>query len=478
MPSHSTLPGFRDFYPQDFAVRAHIMRAWREVSLRYGFEEYDGPPLESLDLYTEKSGEEIVRQLYNFEDKGGRAVAMRPEMTPTLARMVGARAGSLRKPVRWFAMPQLFRYERTQRGRLREHFQWNVDILGEEDIAADVEVLAVALDALRVLGLREADIVARFNDRRLLEALLTSTGVAPDRLIAAYAVIDKIGREPAERTRERLRSEAGLQEGEAARLLELFATAAAGALAARGEAAQAAMQRLRQLYGADGAGAGADTAATADTADTASMLGLLRELHGGNEAVARELDRLDEYERRLSEMGFGGFIRFDPSIVRGLAYYTGTVFEIFDRSGELRAVCGGGRYDRLLASVGGADLPGVGFGMGDVVLGELLRDRGLLPDGRQSVDVFLVTMSEAERPLLLEIAQLLRGAGRSVLYAFRPGGVGRQLKEADARGARHVVILGPDEVQRGMATVRSMDTGGQAEVALDRLLRDPAAVLQ
>lgn len=446
MASHATLPGFRDFYPPDLAVRAHIMRAWRDAAVRYGFEEYDGPPLESLDLYTEKSGEEIVRQLYNFEDKGGRAVALRPEMTPTLARMVGARAGGLRKPIRWFCMPQLFRYERTQRGRLREHFQWNVDILGEEDIAADVEVLAVALDALRALGLGAADIVARYNDRRLLQALLTDAGVAEDRLLAAYGVIDKLGREPAERTRERLRDEAGVSDAAADRLLALFTEAASAAV---------------------GAAAGA----------APSMLGAVRARYGGSEAVTRELERLETYERRLGEMGFADYIRFDPSIVRGLAYYTGTVFEVFDRKGELRAICGGGRYDRLLAALGGADLPAVGFGMGDVVIGELLRDRGLLPDGSQSVDAFLVIMGDGERPLMLQVAQLLRAAGRSVLYALKPGGVGRQLKEADARGARHVILLGPDEVQRGSATVRTMGTGEQREVPLDELLRDPVSVL-
>src|SRR5688572_11816944 len=195
MSAHTALPGFRDFYPAEFAVRAHIMGAWQEVSRRYGFEPYDGPPLEPLELYVEKSGEEIVRQLYNFADKGDRAVALRPEMTPTFARMVGARANSMRKPIRWFSMPQLFRYERTQRGRLREHFQWNVDIVGDEDISADAEVLAVAIDALRMLGLTEKDIVARVNDRRLLERLLLQAGVAEDKLAAAYAIIDKIGRD-------------------------------------------------------------------------------------------------------------------------------------------------------------------------------------------------------------------------------------------------------------------------------------------
>jgi histidyl-tRNA synthetase len=430
--NHATLPGFRDFYPPEFTIRAHIMRVWREVARRYGFEEYDGPPLEALELYVEKSGEEIVRQLYNFEDKGGRAVAMRPEMTPTLARMVGARAGGLRKPIRWFSTPQLFRYERTQRGRLREHFQWNVDVLGEDGISADAEVLAVALDALRLLGLGEQDIVARFNDRRLLEALLTRIGVPQDRLIAAYAVVDKLGRENDDRIRERLRDEVALDERTTAALLELFGVAG---------------------------------------------LADLRDRYGTHEDVARELDRLESYESRLAEMGLAAFTRYDPAIVRGLAYYTGTVFEIFDRQGELRAICGGGRYDRLLGAVSGSDLPAVGFGMGDVVLTELLRDRNLLPDTGPAVDVFIVAMGEEQRPLLLQLAQALRASGRSVLYPLKPGGVGKQLKEADARGARHAVILGTDELARGAVMLRSMAGGEQVEVPVERLLTDPAAVL-
>src|SRR5688500_7808839 len=433
MSAHNALPGFRDFCPPDFAVRAHIMGAWQEVSRRYGFEQYDGPPLESLELYVEKSGEEIVRQLYNFTDKGEREVALRPEMTPTLARMVGAQAGSLRKPIRWFSMPQLFRYERMQRGRLREHFQWNVDIVGDDDIAADAEVLAVALDGLRLLGLRDSDIVARFNDRRLLEAVLTDIGVSPDRLLAAYSAIDRLGREPSERIADRLRADVGLDTAAVDRLLALFAET--------------------------------------------SGLQALAAAHGHNDAVARSLRQLERYQKRLVELGLGDYIRFDISIVRGLAYYTGTVFEIFDRRGELRAVCGGGRYDRLLASVSDADLPAAGFGMGDVVLKELLRDRALLPDSRQTVDVFLVGIDEQQQPLLLELAQRLRASGRSVLYTLRPVGVGKQLKEADARGARRAVLLGPDELARGAATVRIMASGEQHEVTLEQLRHDPAAAL-
>ena len=262
MPSFAALPGFRDFYPAEFAVRAHITNAWRESALRYGYEEYDGPPLEPLELYVEKSGEEIVRQLYNFEDKGGRQVALRPEMTPTFARMVGARAGGMRKPIRWFSIPQLFRYERTQRGRLREHFQWNVDLVGESHPAADAEVLAVALDGLRRLGLRSSDIVARINDRRLLEALLRGIGLESDQLLPAYAVIDKMGRDK-EESRARLRKEVNLDDRAIDQVLAIF---------------------------------------------EAESLAALRERFGQNAQVAEALQRLETYLAVLSDLGFADYV--------------------------------------------------------------------------------------------------------------------------------------------------------------------------
>jgi len=197
--SAGALPGFRDFYPKELAEREHVFRAWHDVARRFGFEQYDGPPLESLELYTRKSGDEIVGQLYNFTDKGGREVALRPEMTPTFARMVSARANSLRKPVRWYSIPQLFRYERQQKGRLREHFQLNVDIVGETEVAADAELLAVALEVMRYCGLGSSDVVARVSDRGLLTALLEAWGVPDEAVPEAYAAIDKIDRDPRER---------------------------------------------------------------------------------------------------------------------------------------------------------------------------------------------------------------------------------------------------------------------------------------
>jgi len=422
---HRALPGFRDFYPPEYAVRSHITSAWREVARRYGFEEYDGPPLEALELYVEKSGEEIVGQLYNFVDKGDRAVALRPEMTPTLARMVAARAGGLRKPIRWFSMPQLFRYERTQRGRLREHFQWNVDIVGEESVAADAEVLAVALEALRTLGLSSADVVARFNDRRLLERLVLGVGVPADRLLPTYAAIDKLTREPAERIRERLVEDAGVSVETAAAVLGIF--------------------ELRDLPA-------------------------LRKVYGHASSVRHELERLEQYGAQLAELGFADYVRFDPTIVRGLAYYTGTVFEIFDRQGELRAICGGGRYDDLLRNIGSVNLPAVGFGMGDVVLGELLAERGVLPEVRARVDYYLVAVTEAERPALLRVARSLRARGASVLYALKHTNVGKQFKDADARGAREVLIFGPDELAAGEVVQRTMASGEECRTPVAQWL--------
>lgn len=421
--SFQSLPGFRDFFPADYAALDHILSSWRGTARRYGFEQYDGPPLEPLDLYVEKSGEEIVDQLYNFVDKGDREVALRPEMTPSLARMVGERGRSMPKPIRWFSVPQLFRYERTQRGRLREHFQWNVDIIGEDDIAADAEVLAVALAGLSDLGLGAGDVVARVNDRRLLEALLLDRGVPRPGLGAAFAAIDKMSREEPEQTRARLAEDAGLEPDTLDRVMVVFEQDLAG----------------------------------------------LSDAYGASDAVAAELERLTRYFATLDEMGWGDRVTFDPRIVRGLAYYTGTVFEIFDRKGELRAICGGGRYDDLLAAVSDLELSAVGFGMGDVVLAELLRERGLLPEAAPGVDYYIVTITDDQRPTLRRVARRLRDAGHSVAYTFRQVGVGKQFKDANARNARHTVVLGPDEVGRGVAVVRAMGTGEEREVALDEL---------
>jgi histidyl-tRNA synthetase len=422
-PEFQRLPGFRDFPPEEFALRSRIFESWRRVAVRYGFAEYDGPPLEALELYVEKSGDEIVGQLYNFTDKGGREVALRPEMTPSLARILGGRSRGMSKPIRWFSMPQLFRYERQQRGRLREHFQWNVDIVGEADVAADAEVLAVGIDGLRDLGLTHEDFFARVSDRRLLTAVLKAVGVGDDKLPSAFAIVDKVERESAERTLERLSSDADLPDEAGRQLLEILD------------------------YGLDA----------------------VTERLGSRDDVGPELDRLSAYLETLDALGFSEYVKVDLRIVRGLAYYTGIVFELFDRKGELRAICGGGRYDRLLELVGGEPLPAVGFGMGDVVLGELLADRGLLPDTARRIDYFVVPVTQNERPEALRIAQRLRGAGHAVDYALREQGVGKQLKAAGREGARHAVVVGPDEMARGVVIVRNLADGSERETALEDL---------
>lgn len=421
----ASLPGFRDFYPEDLAQRSHICAVWREVARRYGFVEYDGPPLEPLDLYTGKSGEEIVGQLYRFTDQGGREVALRPEMTPTLARMVGARAAGLPKPMRWFSIPQLFRYERPQKGRLREHFQLNLDIVGESGELADAEIVAAAIDVLRAFGLGPDDFVARLSDRRLIGAVLEACGVPREGLDTAFAALDRMDRRPQEWV--------------------LASLSQAGA----GEEAAGLVLRLGDL----------------------TLDGLLAEF-GDHSAVRDGVARLRVVMEHVFAAGLGEYVQFDARLVRGLAYYTGLVFEVWERRGESRAICGGGRYDDLLASLGGPDLPALGFGMGDVVLGDLLRDRGLIPEAKGGVNDFVIYVSQAELATALRVAHGLRERGRRVALDFAGRSVGRQFKAAGQAGAERAIVIGPEELARGEVVVRDMHTGSERSVALERLLAD------
>lgn len=415
------LPGFRDFPPDDFALRAHIFAAWRRVATRYGFEEYDGPPLEPLELYTAKSGDEIVGQLYNFTDKGDRAVALRPEMTPTLARMVAERANGLKKPIRWFSIPQLFRYERQQRGRLREHFQLNCDLIGEAGPLADAEILALAIDVMREFGLGPADVRVRLSDRRALTALLRSRGVPDDGVLAAFQFIDKLERMTPEQA---ARHQATPQPWAPATADDLIAVAA-----------------LRGLAQVEAAVAG---------------------LPGGPEAVAP----LRATVTALEAMGLAEWLEIDFTIVRGIAYYTGTVFELFDAGRSLRAICGGGRYDSLLKSLGGVDLPALGFGMGDVVLGELLKERELRPELRSPIDLFIAGVTPEDQPHVLALAHELRDAGLRIEYSLGTVALNRQLRLADARGARLAIVVGPDD--RARDEVQLKDLVGKTQEAVAR----------
>jgi histidyl-tRNA synthetase len=417
------LPGFRDFYPADLALRAHIFETWRAVATRYGFEEYDGPPLEPLDLYTAKSGDEIVGQLYSFKDKGARDVALRPEMTPSLARMVASRAGELRKPIRWFSIPQLFRYERQQRGRLREHFQLNCDLIGEASPLADAEIIALAIDVIRAFGLGPQDVRVRLSDRRALSAILRQRGVPESGMVNAFEFIDKI---------ERVRKE---------------------------ERGAFTSQRLGKATGSD-------------LEEISRIRGwelLETELKRSPDS-AKAAEPLRQTYASLVAMGLGEFVEIDLTIVRGLAYYTGIVFELFDADRALRAICGGGRYDNLLDAVGGVALPAVGFGMGDVVLSELLKDKGRLPAEASGIDVFLAFITKDDLPHLLGLAHRVRDAGLRVEYSLSPQTVGKQLNLANARNARMAVVIGPDERAQNQAVLKDLRTGLQETISLQSLV--------
>jgi len=419
------LPGFRDFAPDDLTFRAHIFGAWRRVAKRYGFEEYDGPPLEPLELYTAKSGDEIVNQLYAFTDKGGRQVALRPEMTPTLARMVAEHANGLKKPIRWFSIPQLFRYERQQRGRLREHFQLNCDLIGEAGPLADAELIALSIDVLRELGLTSADFKVRLSDRRLLDGILAALEILPEHRALLKQALDKLGRSEYAARKQSFLDAAG---GDRAAALEL-------------------VEGLREKR------TWAELASALAAYPTAVEAG----------------QPLQQAVEALTAMGLADFIELDLSIVRGIAYYTGTVFELFDAKRTLRAICGGGRYDTLLANLGGVDLPALGFGMGDVVLGELLKERGLHPESHPTIDVFVASVTPEDQPFVLSIAHQLRDAGLQVEFAFHSSGLGKQLKVADARGARLAVVVGPDDRARGEVQLKDLAAKTQVGVSLGAL---------
>ena len=408
------------------AERTHVFAAMRRVATRYGFVEYDGPPLESLELYRKKSGDEIVAQLYNFQDKGGREVALRPEMTPTLARMVATRANSLQKPIKWFSIPQLFRYERNQRGRLREHFQLNVDIIGAREVEADGELLAVGLDVQRELGLTKEDVVARVNDRRIVSGALGLLEVSEDSIAATYTAIDKFRKVPDE-TFTKLLSDAGVSDN--------------------------AIEEIRKLC-----------------AGSVSVFEWFApRLDDADETTRKAVSDLETYLARMTEAGFEDFVEVDFSIVRGLAYYTGIVFELYDRKGKERAICGGGRYDDLVQSLGGPDLPALGFGMGDVVLSLMLRDRGLMPKAQPRSDVVVIPVGAELAAAAREITTELRRAGKRAETPYSPTGVGKDLKATGGRGIPYAVIVGPEEWAAREVNLKDLRTGEQTRIALDAL---------
>ncbi|MEJ0089965.1 MAG: histidine--tRNA ligase [Limisphaerales bacterium] len=405
------LPGFRDFYPEPLPhndvwsadARQYIFDEWRATARRYGFREYDGPPLEPLELFTTKSGEEIVGQLYNFVDKGERAISLRPEMTPTLARMVAAHERNYKKPIKWFALPQLFRYERQQKGRLREHFQFNADIIGETDPAADAELIALLIDTLRAFGLTEQDFVIRLSSRNAWHDFFKSSGGDMAHEYAFYQIVDKLEREATEQSDKKL-----------------------------------------------------------------VALGFC--LEAVNNFIEKGIPtiELQNILDNLAARGLREFVKIDYQVIRGLAYYTGVVFEAFDRKGEFRAIAGGGRYDNLvkLISGGKVNLPALGFGMGDVVLLEILKARGLLPKFDANVDVFVLIEDETLRAPSLRLIQDLRTAGFAIEYSLTPAKSDKQFKRAQELNASFTAKVESESYVR-IRNLKSRDeiTAGFADAA-------------
>lgn len=429
-----TLPGFREFYPEACARRNHIFNRWRRVARAYNFLEYDAPVLEPLELYIEKSGEEIVGQLFNFEDRGGRAVALRPELTPSLARLIGAKANSLKRPVKWFNIGENYRYERPQKGRLRAFYQFNVDIFGEPGPAADAELIALLTQALQAFGLNANDFNVRLSDRDLWLLMLAAEGLDEAGCATVLGIIDKLERTERTKTIEKLATVLGDEA-------EDFLGRIEEAIAIRDFAT------LREY-----------------------ILNLPLEGDLADQAKAR-IANWEQLLRHLDAAGAGEFIQIDLGIVRGLAYYTGFVFEAFEASGEGRALAGGGRYDALVKKLGGPDMPAVGFAMGDVTLADLLDSKSLMPDYMQRPEFIAIIGGADERDAALADAAQLRSLDYQVEYPLKDQSFGKQFKAAGQSGARFALIYGSDELARGAVKVRDLGTGNEAEIPRDQFLQ-------
>lgn len=411
--------GMRDFYPDDLALRRKIFEAWRRAGPAFGFLEYDACVVESLDLLVRKAGEEIVDQIYAFKDKSGRDLALRPEMTPTLARMVSAREGALRFPLKWFCIAQCFRYERMTKGRKREHYQWNLDIVGTASVAAETETIAAAVHAMSELGLHAADYSVRFSSRALLAELLGAAGVQPERHASAFIALDKRGKLPDDQI-EAMLIEGGLAREEAKAVFDVL--------------------DLESLEDA-------------------------RRLLNGDTAAALDVMKFIEFSKLY---GLDEVLEFDIGVVRGLAYYTGIVFEAFDRERRYRALFGGGRYDNLLADIGGSSMPGVGLGFGDVVVADLLESKGEGAAKAQPCTA-VAFMREAEHGFAMRVARMLRGQGQRVSVGLEPEKPKRFFARVSKEGMEEAVFIGPDDVQQGTFRIKHLPTRTEKTVILDSL---------
>ena len=410
--------GTRDFYPEDMRLRNWLFDNFTNASLLHGFEEYDAPVLEYEELYTRKQGEEITQQLYSFQDKGNRKVALRPEMTPSLARMVMARAGGLPMPIKWFSIPQCWRYERTQRGRGREHYQWNVDIWGTTEISADAELISVLVTFFEGIGLTAKDIVIRVSSRKVLEEVLGSLGLEGDIFAQTCIIVDKMDKLSSDVIEDQLSD-----LGHDSKVVMTIQTVLG-------------IKDMNSLQ-----------EALKDESVAVSELNLL-------------FDAIDSY-------GISEWVEFDASIVRGLAYYTGAVFEAHDRTGEFRAICGGGRYDKLLSTLGGKDLPATGFGFGDMVIMELLAEKGLIPELVSDIDDIVIPLNSDLRNAAVMVAASLRNSGRTVDLVLEDKKMKWAFKHAERIGAARLVLLAPDEWSRKMVKIKDLDTGEESEISLN-----------
>lgn len=427
MATFQSLPGFREFYPDAFARRNFIFRRWRQTASTFGFAEYDAPVLEPLDLYKAKSGDEIEAQLFSFTDKGGREVALRPEMTPTVCRMVGAKANALKRPIKWFSIAEFYRYERMQKGRGRCFNQLNADIFGEPGTEAEIELIALLIQCLNSFGLSEEDFFVRLSDRNLWFYYLGALGLDDVRIRGVLGAVDRYEKYGDDAFRAYTETFGALDETIKAKVLAFLQIKSLDAL-------------TKTLNGLG------DDQLTERLADW-------RKLLGGLEA-----------------MGLSRFVEVDLGVVRGLAYYTGFVFEAFDRKGELRAIAGGGRYDDLVEKLGGPALPAVGFAIGDMTFALLLEQRGLTTDMVQTSDVYCVIGGEAERTAAFAGIQGLRAAGFRVDYSLKEMAFGKQFKAASESGAKLAVIYGGDEIAKGVVKIRDLTDRSEREVPIDEVV--------
>ena len=435
MPLFQSLPGFREFHPEALARRNHLFRIWRQTALTFGFVEYDAPVLEPLELYKAKSGEEIEQQLFSFTDKGGREVALRPEMTPTLCRMVGAKAGSLKRPIKWFSIAEFYRYERAQKGRERAFFQLNADIFGEAGVEADIELIALLIQCFTAFGLTEQDFKIRLSDRDLWFYAMRLAGLSDQQIPLLLSCVDKFER-----------------QGESAYEQFLKQHPDGGA----------AVTMAKQFFKVRSLDELSDFIKSFANRTSVELAGL--------QARYRDWQKL---LGGLQNMGLGDFLQVDLSVVRGLAYYTGFVFEAYDRKGDLRALAGGGRYNDLVKKLGGPDLPAAGFAIGDVTTGILLEQRGLMPAYINAPQVYVAYDGEPGRLAAFPDIQALRTTGVRVEYSLKELAFGKQLKAALESGAKLALLYGGDELARGMVKIRDLTERHEREVPREQV---PAAV--